>query len=386
MKVTKLSDVKTELEILYSKPLTIAYSLLTIFPYLPFMKHFKFYTKEDILSLTKVRQYETKIGERLKNIQSETDWIQQLQQSPAKFVLLGIPEDIGIKGNYGIGGADTNWLPFLSAFLNVQSNDFFTGEDILLLGHFDFGDIKYLIENTAYGQNELIDAYRHAIHMIDEEVEAIMKVIATTKKIPIVIGGGQNNAYPIIKGVAKGLLKAEVIQLAQINAINLDAHPDFRTTEGRHSGNGFRYASEDGFLGKYCNICLHENYIPQTVLIDIHNDPFIDYVTYEDIFIREKKNFIQAVAHATGFTEDTYTGIELDLDSIENVLSSAAAPSGVTALQARQYVTFAAQDSKAAYLHICEGATQLGDGRRDESTGKLISYLVSDFVKEALQD
>ena len=386
MKVTKLSDVKTELEILYSKPLTIAYSLLTIFPYLPFMKHFKFYTKEDILSLTKVRQYETKIGERLKNIQSETDWIQQLQQSPAKFVLLGIPEDIGIKGNYGIGGADTNWLPFLSAFLNVQSSDFFTGEDILLLGHFDFGDIKYLIENTAYGQNELIDAYRHAIHMIDEEVEAIMKVIATTKKIPIVIGGGQNNAYPIIKGVAKGLLKAEVIQLAQINAINLDAHPDFRTTEGRHSGNGFRYASEDGFLGKYCNICLHENYIPQTVLIDIHNDPFIDYVTYEDIFIREKKNFIQAVAHATGFTEDTYTGIELDLDSIENVLSSAAAPSGVTALQARQYVTFAAQDSKAAYLHICEGATQLGDGRRDESTGKLISYLVSDFVKEALQD
>ena len=350
------------------------------------MKHFKFYTKEDILSLTKVRRYETKIGERLKNIQSETDWMQQLQQSPAKFVLLGIPEDIGVKGNYGIGGADTNWLPFLSAFLNEQSNDFFTGEDVLLLGHFDFGDIKYLIENTAYGQNELIDAYRHALHLIDEEVEAIMKVIAASKKTPVVIGGGQNNSYPIIKGVAKGLLKAEVIQLAQINAINLDSHPDFRTTEGRHSGNGFRYASEDGFLGKYCNICLHENYIPQTVLMDIHNDPFIDYVSYEDIFIREKKNFIQAVAHATGFTEDTFTGIELDLDSIENVLSSAAAPSGISVLQARQYVTFAAQDAKVAYLHICEGATQLSDGRRDETTGKLISYLVSDFIKEAIQD
>ena len=235
-------------------------------------------------------------------------------------------------------------------------------------------------------QNELIDAYRHALHLIDEEVEAIMKVIAASKKTPVVIGGGQNNSYPIIKGVAKGLLKAEVIQLAQINAINLDSHPDFRTTEGRHSGNGFRYASEDGFLGKYCNICLHENYIPQTVLMDIHNDPFIDYVSYEDIFIREKKNFIQAVAHATGFTEDTFTGIELDLDSIENVLSSAAAPSGISVLQARQYVTFAAQDAKVAYLHICEGATQLSDGRRDETTGKLISYLVSDFIKEAIQD
>lgn len=350
------------------------------------MKHFKFYSKEDILSLTKVRRFETRIGERLKNIQSEADWAEQLQQSTAKFVLIGIPEDIGVKGNYGTGGADTNWLPFLSAFVNVQSNDFVTGEEVLLLGHFDFGDIKYLIENTAYGQNELIDAYRHALHLIDEEVEAIIKIIAAAKKIPIIIGGGQNNAYPIIKGVAKGLNKAELIPLAQINAINLDAHPDFRTTEGRHSGNGFRYASEDGFLGKFCSLCLHENYIPQTVLMDIHNDPFIDYVTYEDIFIREKKNFIQAVAHATGFTEDTYAGVELDLNIIEGALSSGASPSGISVLQARQYITFAAQDAKVAYLHICEGATQLADGRRNESTGKLISYLVSDFIKEATQD
>ncbi|MDB5211283.1 MAG: arginase, partial [Sediminibacterium sp.] len=34
-----------------------------------------------------------------------------------------------------------------------------------------------------------------------------------------------------------------------------------------------------------------------------------------------------------------------------------------------------------AYLHICEGATQLADGRTNSSTGKMISYLVSDFVK-----
>ncbi len=349
------------------------------------MKHFKFYNKEDILSLTKIRRYETKIGERLQAIKSEGEWVQQLQQSTAKYVLLGIPEDIGVKGNYGIGGADTNWLPFLSSFLNSQSNDFLSGENILLLGHFDFGDIKYLIENNAYNEEEMIGAYRHAINLIDEEVENIIKVIAANKKIPIVIGGGQNNSYPIIKGVAKGLHKAALLPLAQINAINLDAHPDFRPVEGRHSGNGFRYAGEDGFLGKYCIIGLHENYIPQNVLMDIHNDPFIDYITYEDIFLHEKKNFIQAVAHATGFTEDTYTGIDVDLDCIENVLSSAAAPVGITALHARQYVTFAAQDTKVAYLHICEGATQLSDGRRDEDTGKLISYLVSDFVKESLQ-
>lgn len=350
------------------------------------MKHFKFYSKEDILSLTKTRRFETRLGERIQYIKAETEWPQVLQESTAKYVLLGIPEDIGVKANEGIGGTDTAWLPFLSSFLNMKSNDFLPGENILMLGHFDFGDIKFLIENNAYNAEEKIDAYRHAIQIIDEEVENMLKQIASCKKIPIVIGGGHNNSYPIIKGVAKGLHKADVLPLAQINCINLDAHTDYAVSEGRHSGNGFRYAEEDGYLGKYCIIGLHENYISQNILMDIHNNPFLDYISYEDIFIHERKNFIQAIAHATGFTEDTLSGIELDLDCVENVLSSALTPVGITTLQARQYINFAATDAKVAYLHICEGACQLADGRKDDSTGKLISYLVSDFVKAHTQD
>ena len=350
------------------------------------MKHFKFYSREDILSLTKVRRFETRLGERIQFLKTGEEWPELLQQSSAKYVLLGIPEDLGVKANYGIGGSDTAWLPFLSSFLNIKSNDFLTGENILLLGHFDFGDLKYLIENNAYNPDEKIDAYRHAIKSIDEEVENMMKLIASYKKFPIIIGGGHNNSYPIIKGVAKGLHKAELLPLAQINCINLDAHSDYGVSEGRHSGNGFRYAEEDGYLGKYCIIGLHENYVSQNVLMDIHNNPFIDYISYEEIFIHERKNFIQAIAHATGFTEDTFTGIEVDLDCIENVLSSAITPSGINVLQARQFMNFIAIDAKAAYLHICEGACQLTDGRKDDSTGKLISYLVSDFVKARAQN
>ncbi len=345
------------------------------------MKHFKFYTKEDILSLTKVRRFETKIGERLQYVKTGGDWPDVIGQSTAKYVLLGIPEDIGVRANYGTGGAATAWLPFLTSFLNTRSNDFFTGENILLLGHFDFGDIKFLIDSYAYNPDELIEAYRHAVNIIDEEVEGILKAIAAAGKIPIVIGGGHNNAYPIIKGVAKGLAKNNTIPLAQINCVNLDAHPDYGATEGRHSGNAFKYAEEDGYLGKYCMVGVHENNISQNVLMDIHNNPFIDYITFEEIFIHERRNFIQAVAHATGFTEGSQVGIELDLDCIENVLSSAITPAGISPLQARQYINFAATDAKVAYLHICEGATQLADGRKDDTTGKLISYLVSDFVK-----
>jgi len=345
------------------------------------MSHFKFYNKQDVLSLTRIRRFETKLGERVQVLADANAIEASLQRSSASYVLIGIPEDIGVKANLGIGGADSAWLSFLQSFLNIQSNDFFEGGNILLLGHFDFSAIEKLIEKNAHDFDEKLAAYRHAVNTIDDEVEQLIHIITQNKKIPVVIGGGHNNSYPCIKGAAKGLYKAGVLPLAQINAINLDAHADFRPMEGRHSGNGFSYAEADGYLEKYCVVGLHENYLPQNVWMDMVNNPFIDCITYEDIFLHEKRTFLQAVAHATDFTSDTLCGIELDLDCIENALSSASSPVGITTNHARQFISFAAADSKVAYLHICEGATQLADGRTSSTTGKLISYLVSDFIK-----
>ena len=345
------------------------------------MKHFKIFSKQDILSYTTIRRFVTRVGERVHVAEEKTDIADAIENSNCPYVLFGIPEDIGIRANMGLGGADTAWNSFLSAFLNIQSNDFFSGDEVLLLGYFDFSELKLLIEQNAYDLEEKTDAYRHAVITIDDEVEQLVKIISAAGKIPIAIGGGHNNAYPMIKGAAKGLHRAGRIPLAQINTINLDAHSDFRPIEGRHSGNGFRYAEEDGFLEKYFILGLHENHLPQNVWLDIVNNPFIDFITFEDIFIHEKRNYHQALAHAVDFTDDNYTGIELDLDCIENVLSSAITPSGISTLHARQFLSYASDKCKVAYLHICEGATLLEDGRKSDTTGKLIGYLVSDFIK-----
>lgn len=345
------------------------------------MNHFKFYTKADILSVTKVRRFETKLGELIDFVTDTARWQHEIESSAADYVLFGIPEDMGVLANRGRGGAHTAWLPFLHSFLNIQSNDFIEGNEMLLLGHFDFSEIRGLVLQNSPNEEEKIAAFRHALVMVDEAVSELVKAITALGKIPIAVGGGHNNAYGMIKGAAKGLMKAGKIPMAQINCMNLDAHTDYRPLEGRHSGNAFRYAAEDGFLQKYCVIGIHENYIPQNVWIDMVNNPFIDCITYEDIFIHEKRNFIQAIAHAAGFTEETYTGIELDLDSIEHTLSSAATPCGVQPVHARQYLNYAARDAKVAYVHICEGAAELDGGESSNATGKLISYLVSDFVK-----
>jgi formiminoglutamase len=344
------------------------------------LQHFRYYTKDDVLSLTRLRRFETKVGERLQ-VATGTDMASRIRSATANYVVLGIPENIGVKANGGTGGTSSAWLSFLHQFLNLQSNDFFNVESVLLLGHFDFSDMERLIDVNAGSDEEKMDAYRHAVNAIDEEVEKLVKAIVAAGKFPIVIGGGHNNAYPLIKGAAKGLHQAEKVPLPQINCINLDAHTDYRPEEGRHSRNAFRYAESDGFLQKYCVIGIHENYLPQNVWIDIVNNPFMDCITYEDIFIHEKRTFTQAVAHAIDFTEDSFTGIELGLDSIENVLSSAMTPCGITALQARQYISLCAAGVNACYLHLCEGAAELSDGKKNEATGKLLSYLVSDFIK-----
>ncbi|MEO6818550.1 MAG: formimidoylglutamase [Ginsengibacter sp.] len=347
--------------------------------------HFKQYNKTDILALTHTRKFETKLGEMVCCKKNEDDLAKMISETDASYIIFGVPEDIGVKANLGKGGADSAWFPFLDSFLNIQSNDFLSGENILIAGHFDFNEAQNLINVMAATEEEKIIAYRSFVKSIDDEVEELVKIIAQYKKIPIIIGGGHNNAYPAIKGAAKGLHKNELIPLAQINCINLDAHTDYRPTEGRHSGNPFRYADEDGYLNKYCVVGIHENYLQQNIWMDLVNNPFMDCITFEDIFIHEKRNFIQAVSHASNFTDDNFTGIELDLDSIENVLSSAATPCGISTLHARQYMNLVAMLSKVAYVHICEGATRLSTGEINPSTGKLISYLVSDFIKSNMR-
>ncbi|GGD54615.1 arginase [Emticicia aquatilis] len=314
------------------------------------MPNLKTYQQNDLNSIIKTRMGETKLGEKI-----NLNW----QADEVKFVLLGIAEDIGVQVNRGIGGTHTAWESFLNAFLNIQSTKMLSGTEIGIYGCLSFDDLKV---NSK------------SVEIIDNEVVKAISEIVNLGKTLIIIGGGHNNAYPIIKGVSMAKKRA-------INAINLDAHSDFRIQEGRHSGNGFRYAFVEEFLQKYAIIGLHENYNSQAIINEISQNPAIQFSFWEDIFLREKMTFKEAILQAVDFTKNTPTGIELDLDCVENVLSSAMTPCGISPTQTRQYIYQTATLTDIAYLHICEGATQLATGQASTLTGKLISYLVSDFMK-----
>jgi formiminoglutamase len=324
-------------------------------------------TQTHIDHLLNKRPGETKLGECVQVVHADS-WREELKQSSAKFVLLGIPEDIGVRANYGVGGAHTLWEPALKAILNVQHTDSLKGNELMILGDFNFRDLMLKAEHAD------VSVLRELVAHIDEVVYPVVQEIISGGKIPIVIGGGHNNAYPILHGVSAALSQ-------KVNCINLDAHSDYRLMEGRHSGNGFRYAKRKGYLDKYAMVGLHQNYNSQEVLNELNADADISYTTYEEIFLDNKIDLDTAIANATAHTANTFTGIELDLDCIEHVLSSAATPCGISTLQARRYITQCAKNAKAAYLHITEGATKLKNGKEDIYTAKLVAYLVTDFMR-----
>jgi formiminoglutamase len=276
----------------------------------------------------------------------------------ANFAIIGIPEDRGVLANNGIGGADTAWLAFLKSFLNLQSNQFLNGSDMLLCGHIATSNLT-------------------SVEAIDEVVEACIQLLLAANKIPIIIGGGHNNAYPIIRASSNFFKEA-------INVINLDPHADSRTTEARHSGNGFSFAKQANLLDRYVLLGLHQQYNNQYMLQTLKHFDYVP-IWWEDVFLTHKYTWKEAVTIGKNVVKTKNYGVEIDMDSIEYALSSAMTPVGIDAQQAMYYLYAIADEEQACYLHIAEGIAQRADGITDPLTGKLISYLVQAFIKGKLK-
>ena len=333
------------------------------------------FTVHDLAKVTNFRSGEVKFGEKMQTIPKDTDVAAFLKDSDAKFVLLGVPEDIGVRANYGRPGAASAWESAIKSIANIQHNRFNKGSQILVLGHLNVDEEMKAVENLDFNNIEERHELSRWVEKVDKEVSHIIFTIVKAGKIPIVIGGGHNNAYGNIKGTALAKGKS-------INAINFDAHSDFRILEGRHSGNGFSYAFEEGFLKKYFVFGLHESYTSKSVLHEIKKlEDRVRINTYDEINIRKQKDFRQEMEKAYAFIKNDFYGVEIDLDSIPNIPSSAMTLSGFSVEELRQFIHFFSQNENAAYLHICEGAPDLGDEKNSHLVGKLIGYLVTDFIK-----
>lgn len=313
-------------------------------------KRFEFvpFTNQILQLKTTKREGEKKIGEEMATFDNPAN---------ATYFLIGINEDIGPQANHGKPGSLGAFDALLDYFINIQSNEFLNGNNICILGQI----------NQMYSHSS-IDISRMMVQELDDFVEQLLHEYIPTNGIPIVIGGGHNNAYPLIKWSTKRLNQP-------INVINIDPHADMRPLEGRHSGNSFSYALNEKLIKKYHVIGLHQSYNSQYILDQLRANnciySFFDDYVQGNSFTEDLEGFFKSVSN-------DYYGIDLDMDAIEHMPSSAITPTGISIHQARKYVCQMAQSKNALYLHLPEASPI---DKTKYLIGKTLAYLVSDFIK-----
>jgi len=335
------------------------------------MQNFILFTEKEKQHLLKKRKGETKFGEHIQLIPNLTNIYDDIVNLDVNFVIFGIKEDIGVIANHGKTGTYKAWEATLKVLLNIQSNAFTDAKRVLVLGHLDYTEQREAILSLDLSKKKNLSQTRHFVETIDKDVTNVVSSIVKSGKIPIIIGGGHNNAYGNIKGCA-------LANNGRINVVNFDAHSDFRAEEGRHSGNGFSYAYAEGFLKNYFMFGLHENYTSDTLFKTMKKVKAIKHNTYEAIEVRNELDFRSEMKTALDHVSDKSFGIEIDCDAIKNIPSSAMTPSGFSVKKARQFVSHFGKHKNATYLHICEAAPTK---KTETKVGKLITYLITDFIR-----
>lgn len=335
------------------------------------MEHLKLYTSSELKTILNKRSKETKFGEHVMLLPDYRNIYEQLLKLDVNYVIFGIKEDVGVFANYGHTGTSNAWDAAIKNLLNIQSNAHTYANKVLILGHLEFNDYQETLKTFDQSKKKHIRKARKLVTKIDESVSFLVSQIVSAGKTPIIIGGGHNNAYGNIKGTSLALKKS-------INAVNLDAHHDFRAEEGRHSGNGFSYAYAEGFLKNYFVFGLHENYTSDRIFKTLKKLKSIAYNTFEAVMVRRELNFDTELSRALDHMSTKSFGLEIDCDSIQNIPSSAMTPSGFAVNKARAFVHHFGKQPNVAYLHICEASPSQ---ETETQVGKLISYLITDFIR-----
>ena len=319
------------------------------------MKYLKQYSASDLLEFFTPREGETKLGQTIDL------GLTGLENTEGEFVLIGIPEDIGPRANFGNIGAYNSWEAFLSKFLSMQSNDFLSGETIILGGAVKLDDLQLKAHKASVSELRIL------IEQVDLRVQAVIEEVIEAGKTPIVIGGGHNNCYPIMNSFE-----------STIDVLNIDPHADLRELEGRHSGNGFSYALQNNKLDKYFVLGLHEEYNSQFILNKFKENEKLQFLSFNQI-TQESWCDSMIIEGVKSHLDTTKIGLELDLDSIKNMPVSAFTSVGFTEEEVRKLIFSLSNEYNFHYFHICEGAPT--NELEKNIVGKTIAYFVSDFIK-----
>lgn len=270
------------------------------------------------------------------------------------FVLIGVPDDRGVAANNGRVGAKEGPLAFRQALERLPGD----------LPLSDAGDIVLAPTNRE----------------THERLAGRVAEVMAAGDFPLVIGGGHDNTYGGVKGVAQSGQR--------VGVVNIDAHLDLRPAEPSgdvNSGTPFRRLIEDALVrGSDVVEFGYQPHVTSPDLLSFAKAAAVPCWSWFDVRTPDpREHFLRLVQGLAQRCEAV--AVTLDLDSIvatEAPGVSAPATLGFSAAEAVALLQLAAQEPRVRYLDLMElNPTYDIDAR----TARLAATLVWHFIHERLQ-
>ncbi len=328
-------------------------------------------TADAVRSMTPRREGERKLGETIRTLPPDAGLAEGLRALPeAGFAILLVPEDIGVRANFGRAGAAALPQAALRRLLAMQDNPGLRGERLVVAGEVAVQDLMQQAVGLDPHRAGDLARLQGLVSEVDARVTQAVQQVTAAGRTAVVLGGGHENAYGVLAGVHAGMGAAA-------GCVNLDAHADLRADQGRHSGNPFSMALATGHLRRYAAVGLHESYLNQHMWDLLRTDARLLGVTLDSV-LRGEVDLDSACDRAVAHVDGGPCTLEVDLDVVAGVPASAATPTGLSAEALRRCVHRAASRLDMRALHVCEGIPGDGDAA---GVGKLAALVVCDFVK-----
>lgn len=270
----------------------------------------------------------------------------------AKFVIVGVPQDEGVRRNRGREGARRAPDEIRRAFYKLPTPEMISAGDI-----FDLG-------------NTLVQGSLEQVH---ERHCQVIEQLLRDDKIVIVFGGGNDISYPDCKAMHK--------VFSEVMAFNIDAHFDVRAETLCNSGTPYRQLLEERLLSP-------ENFF------EIGSQPFANSATYQT-YLMEKgvaiypiesvrrygiERRLEDLIRSRSASRAIFWGIDMDSVRASDAPGvSAPSPIGFSAEEICHIGSIAGKRKRSKLLEITEVNPDYDvDGR----TAKLAALITAYFIRE----
>lgn len=275
-------------------------------------------------------------------------------------ILIGCPDDRGVRNNHGRGGADDGPAHFRKAFKKLAGR-------IPLLEHImDVGNIEVHPEDARESHTHAISLYEAQRHQA---------------ACSLWIGGGHDYAYPQLKAIQKDLLPGQ-----KVGCINIDPHFDMRPPNPLIlSGSPFYLAIEEGILtGSHMVSFGVQRHANADFLWEYAEAKEVKICRQEDLRLGHAiKSFKQQLKNLREQVDAIV--LSLDLDAIQAAYApgvSAPAMEGFTPSEILEMMLIAARDEKVVSLGIFELNPEYDI---DDRTARLAATCAYHFIDERLR-